>query len=295
MRAWAPGKLVLSGAYVVLDGAPALVVAVDRHVVADGGSPATMVTPELAAALQLRALGAPPWFDASALREGDRKLGLGSSAAILVACLGVLWPREEGETLGDAVLPLALQAHRAAQGGGSGVDVAAACLGGALWCRLDPGGILASEPATLPADLRVEVWACPESASTAELLAAVESLRQRDPAGHRALFERAHRAAHDARAATDANELVAAIGRQHRALAAVGAAAGSPIVTPAMAILDEIARDSGAVFGPSGAGGGDVAVHLGTSGSSAQLRERARALGLSLVPMTLCSPGLRRG
>ena len=35
MRARAPGKLVLSGAYAVLEGAPALVAAVDRYAVAD--------------------------------------------------------------------------------------------------------------------------------------------------------------------------------------------------------------------------------------------------------------------
>ena len=35
MRARAPGKLVLSGAYSVLEGAPALVAAVDRYALAD--------------------------------------------------------------------------------------------------------------------------------------------------------------------------------------------------------------------------------------------------------------------
>jgi len=40
----APGKLVLSGAYAVLSGAPALVVAVDRYVVADSARPAAFLT-----------------------------------------------------------------------------------------------------------------------------------------------------------------------------------------------------------------------------------------------------------
>ena len=35
MIAKAPGKLVVSGAYSVLEGAPAIVVAVDRYAVAD--------------------------------------------------------------------------------------------------------------------------------------------------------------------------------------------------------------------------------------------------------------------
>src|SRR6185437_2901148 len=85
----APGKLVLSGAYAVLEGAPCLVAAVDRYAVADASRPATFVTDEVRCAVAAGALARPPWFDASALRESapdgtSRKLGLGSSAAILV-------------------------------------------------------------------------------------------------------------------------------------------------------------------------------------------------------------------
>ena len=42
MRARAPGKLVLSGAYAVLEGAPALVAAVDRYALADSERSATL-------------------------------------------------------------------------------------------------------------------------------------------------------------------------------------------------------------------------------------------------------------
>src|SRR5271169_2224572 len=86
MRARAPGKLVLTGAYAVLDGAPAIVAAVDRYAVADAsrvmGSPA----PEVRAALRE---GEPvPEADARDLCDAaGRKLGLGSSAAVLVASL----------------------------------------------------------------------------------------------------------------------------------------------------------------------------------------------------------------
>ena len=61
MRARAPGKLVLSGAYAVLEGAPALVAAVDRYVVADTARAAELVTPEVRAAI---GDAAAPWFDA---------------------------------------------------------------------------------------------------------------------------------------------------------------------------------------------------------------------------------------
>src|ERR1700689_3835186 len=66
MRARAPGKLVLTGAYAVLEGAPAIVAAVDRYAVADDA--------------------APDEGDVRALHDGSgRKLGLGSSAASMVA------------------------------------------------------------------------------------------------------------------------------------------------------------------------------------------------------------------
>jgi len=44
----APGKILLSGAYAVLDGAPALVVAVDRLAFAHADRPASRVSPEVA-------------------------------------------------------------------------------------------------------------------------------------------------------------------------------------------------------------------------------------------------------
>src|SRR5579871_2078485 len=103
MRARAPGKLVLSGAYAVLEGAPCLVAAVDRYAVADAARPAPFVTDEVRAAVDAGVLDAAPWFDASALRDRapdgtSRKLGLGSSAAILVAsmaaALGDRYPDE---------------------------------------------------------------------------------------------------------------------------------------------------------------------------------------------------------
>ena len=152
MKARAPGKLVLSGAYAVLEGATAIVAAVDRHALADGGRPADFVTAEVGQAVARGHLAAAPWFDASALREpladgGSRKLGLGSSAAILVASLATQC-REE--PLGQAIFGPALRCHRAAQAGGSGIDVAAACFGGVLACTMMPDESLQVAPIELP-------------------------------------------------------------------------------------------------------------------------------------------------
>src|SRR5260370_38319363 len=85
MRVLAPGKLALTGAYAVLDGAPALVAAVDRYAVADSSRVSQSPAPEVRAAF---GDAAAPETDVRALHDAEgRKLGLGSSAAAVVAAL----------------------------------------------------------------------------------------------------------------------------------------------------------------------------------------------------------------
>src|SRR5215213_4826993 len=158
MIARAPGKVVISGAYAVLEGAPAIVAAIDRYVLADAERAPEKTTAEVREALKRRGPSPHPWFDASALRSGgaqDRKLGLGSSAAILVSCLASLELGNDSD-LDDAALSArvfgpALAAHRAAQGGGSGVDVAASAFGGIQVCRMVPDGLVRKALALPPA------------------------------------------------------------------------------------------------------------------------------------------------
>jgi phosphomevalonate kinase len=203
----APGKLVLSGAYAVLSGATAVVTAVDRYVLADATRSAERVTPEVQAAFGAEPA---PWFDASELREGGEKLGLGSSAAILVACLAARLVLERGPVsdaeLGAAVLAPALMAHARAQGGGSGVDVAAAALGGTLTFRRPPGVPREeppeTEPVALPPELLLETWWSGVPAVTSELVGRVAELRRVAPEQHARLV--AAQAAASERAATGA-------------------------------------------------------------------------------------------
>ena len=294
-RARAPGKLVLSGAYAVLSGAPALVVAVDRYAVADSARPASFLTPEVHAALGDQPA---PWFDAHELRDGDKKLGLGSSAAILVASLAALeLDREPGlrdEVLCGRVFERALIAHRAAQGGGSGVDVAASAHGGLLAARRTAAGLELSRLA-LPDELCFEVWACSAAASTAEYLARVRAFAARDPAAHAACINAQAAAAEAALAAVQQDQaaaFVSAIALQVGTLGALGEAAGVAIVTPELAVLGQLARAHGAAFLPAGAGGGDVAYYVGLTPPRADFAERCRELGLSRVTLKLAARGV---
>jgi len=275
-RARAPGKVVLSGAYAVLSGAPAIVAAVSRYVTADSARPAELITDEVRAALGEG--DDAPYFDASALRQDGRKLGLGSSAAILVASLFALErgrdPSADAEALRRKVFERALVAHRKAQQGGSGVDVASCTFGGTLVYRLVAGG-QELERVALPPGLSLEIWTCPTSASTRELLAAVERLGTAQPREHARWLGAQSAASVEAAervAAGDAKGLLGALGAQYRALLGLGRAAGVPIVTSDLEALGPEAQAEGGVVFPAGAGGGDVAIFAGIAASSPSLR-----------------------
>jgi phosphomevalonate kinase len=296
MRACAPGKLVLSGAYSVLVGAPAIVSAVDRYVCCDSERSATLETPEVRAALPQ---GRLPDFDATALRADGRKLGLGSSAAILLASLAAADPRsfDSDHALRLALAGPALVAHRQAQGGGSGIDVAASTWGGTLIATRAPDGELVLEPCALPSDLVVEVWSSPVAASTPELLAGVARLGTRAPEQHAQSFAELTAAARLAASALRAGQtadLIAQLQQQGAGLAALGAAAGVPIVTPEAKRLAALAASEGAVVLPSGAGGGDIVLWVSSQASPAAFRDLATALGHHQLHLSLHARGVHR-
>jgi phosphomevalonate kinase len=273
----APGKLVITGAYAVLHGAPAIVVAVDRYAVADGA--------------------APDRVDVHALHDADgRKLGLGSSAASLVASEGAR-ALARGDDLADPLVRAGLfrtvrEAHARAQRGGSGVDVAAAVHGGVLR-YVTEGREATLRAVTLPAGLVLRAFWSGTSARTSELLARVDALLGRDPSTLAPLC----RLAASAAAAIDAGEaraFVHAARAYGDALDALGHAADAPIVPPAFAELAALAASDDAAFLPSGAGGGDVAVWLHVAASpSVRFVERAAALGMRPLPLTVDRGGVR--
>jgi phosphomevalonate kinase len=292
----APGKLLLTGAYAVLDGAPAIVVAVDRYAVADASRTTNAPTAEVRAALGEEPA---PEVDVRELQDASgRKLGLGSSAAALVASLGArAWAaRKEDLTaplLRARIFRTARAAHARAQGGGSGVDVAASVHGGALRYALDAEGVSvrALEP---PADLVLAAYWSGASARTSDLLARVGALRARDPRATpfgelRSLAD----GAADAFEQADARAFVAAARDYGRALGALGHAADAPIVPPSFEALAAIAAAEGAAFLPSGAGGGDVAIWLGTSLPSPDFAARADTCSMRPLALSIDRGGVR--
>jgi phosphomevalonate kinase len=288
VRVAAPGKLLLSGAYAVLEGSPAIVMAIDRYAVADSlrrGSPSA----EVAAAMPAQDA---PHVDATDLFSGDKKLGLGSSAAVVVAALGVVAAGRGADLEDDGVrrglYDAARAAHAHVQSGGSGVDIAASVYGGVLRYEIDGPSAVRVARAELPKGLHLETYWSGESVRTSDMRARVDALRSRDRDTFNARMRDLSVAAREcssAIAAGDAPAFVEAAAGSERALSALGQDADAPIVPPYARELARAAKEEGAAFCPSGAGGGDIFVRYGLAPASARFTAAAHAARLVLLKL----------
>lgn len=292
MKARAPGKVVLSGAYAVLEGAPALVTAVDRYVVADSSQTATFEAPEVRAAIPT---GPLPRIDVSALRRGDRKLGLGSSAAIVVSSLAAVMldqhPDLTAEELALRVWEPALLAHRTAQGGGSGIDVVTSAFGGTRRCSLQKGS-LRSEAHPLPEGLEIELYAARQSASTPKMLALVRAWAASDPSAYRATMSALAEASEKAAEASTVRQLVESIAQQLTHLAELGDGSGAPIVPPWLRELAARALSDVVAIHPSGAGGGDIVLCMGGLDGCRRWQRELEKMGLDRLDVQVNALGV---
>ncbi len=274
----APGKMLVTGAYAVLEGAPAVVCAVNRHAYLD------VATGEI---------------DTREMYDGDAKLGLGSSAACAVVREGAA-AHARGEELSDPavrarVFAAARDAHAKDQSGGSGVDVAASTFGGVLVYTRGEAGPTYRSTAFPPGVVFDAFWSG-TSAKTSDLRARVDALRARDSrtfGARMSELDAAAQAGAFAATAGDGPALVSAARATLVALDALGRDADAPIVPPAFLELARLAEKSGAAFLPSGAGGGDVGAYLGPMAPPPDLVARALALGMRPLGLSLDSVGLR--
>jgi phosphomevalonate kinase len=296
MIASAPGKAILCGEYAVLHGAPAVAVAVDRYAraqFADVDNESPFVRQAFA-----RACGgkgpARVTVDTRALYEGDHKIGLGSSAAVTVATVGLCFGEVEDR---QRIFEVADQAHAEAQGTrGSGIDVACATFGGAILFRRNHERVQI-DPIDLPDGVQLTFVYMGRSASTPEFVARVRTLAASAPLTHAEAMDRLGMHAGEfveAIAEGDANGLLAAADEYHEAMAHLGEEAGLAIVTPEHARIAEIARKHGSAAKPSGAGGGDLAVAF-TVGESSTAALRAALSEAGFHPLSISAPaeGLR--
>jgi len=236
--------------------------------------------------------------------DGQRvKLGLGSSAAIVVALTGALMRLAGGPALPrQELIAICCEAHRRLQGGsGSGIDVATAITGGTVAIdfnrRSGPEApVPQAHPVSWPRRLSlVAVWSG-QSASTPAMLGRLRAFREADATRFASHMERLGANAGQAVAAwraEDLSGLFSAITGYESGLRRLDEAAGIGIFSPSHERLREIALKHGAVYKPSGAGGGDFGIALTDSRTVAQsLRAGYEAAGVAVLDAELCAPGL---
>ncbi|MGN8157928.1 mevalonate kinase family protein [Salinisphaera sp. SWV1] len=326
----APGKLFLIGEYAVLEGAPAILTAVDRrarvtlsdsndghwHLTApnldihrlalgaDGhGAPGAdeglhdrlrvyrAVLAHVAAYLDSPLPPLDVHIDTTDFARDGHKLGLGSSAAVAAALTCALLARVGVEPAPARLAELAIAAHRDAQGGtGSGGDVATAVYGGIISYTRDQP----PAPLVWPTGLAGVAVVTGTGASTTDLVGRVYTYGQRDPTGFASDLGRLAALAENAAADLDQAVRFVRLAREYfEALIALDHHAEAGIVSARHHQLHAAAADHGAVFKSSGAGGGDVGLLFTTPNvDETALRSDFQAVGAEIIELGFAAPGV---
>ncbi len=306
----APGKLVITGEYAVLEGAPALVLAIDReaHVELEDarGNGYEITAPGLglhAAQGQLDATGRMSWpaLDATDVEQlrlvsavvetlgtQDRpkpfRASLDTRAFYATsggqAKLGLGSSAALTVALAHAICALdrrgapsidtLIAAHRRAQDGRGSGLDIAASLVGGLLIYRLHDGQPRITAATWPSGL---AWCCVWSgkpASTRALLAKLAAWRVQAPARYAALMRELGDCATAAAAAAGATALLEAVAAYARALDRLAAASGLDIFCAEHRALAALAARLGVTYKTCGAGGGDIGIALATDEARVQ-------------------------
>lgn len=283
----AGGKVILLGEHAVVYGVPAIAAGIERGAEATATpSPTSTLTladrvftpsdgSELGRALEalLSELSAGPHAltIATHLPPG---CGLGSSAAMGVAAArAVLELRGEGESH-ERVLAAANAWERVFHGNPSGIDTAAAALGGCIWYSRAEG----PSSIALPLPLTLAIAVAGPAASTKSMVAGVARLRERRPEVFEKSLEGIRSLVKNARLALEAGDLIG-LGRLldlNQMLLA-----GLMVSTTEIERACQLAREAGALGAKlTGAGGGGAVVAL-CDASAEGVLERWRSEGLS--------------
>ena len=320
----APGKLVALGEYAVLDGAPAVVLALDRYVEAaiepspDGRCrlttrSATVVERQFAPGdssdaplIDLVAAAAPrlAWtatIDSRAFFEGRAKLGLGSSAAVLCAWAGAFAAfarSSHGEAVAEPTVEALIELHRQFQGGkGSGLDVAASYTGGAITFRIPRPDLPQIGSVRLPNSVGFAGIFTGRSASTPDLVAHYRAWRRDRPREATALVGRLAALAEAGCAAlegTNAAGWLEAFAAYGRGLQELGEASGVDLVTAEHREIGAEAHRHGVAYKISGAGGGDLGLACAADSERLEaFRKSVADRGFRVINVSLADHGLQ--
>ena len=301
----APGKVVLSGEYAVLDGAPAVSMAVNRRAIvtltatADNKATVESVGPagDYDPGLFDCAVKASHFsnvndysfvLDTSAFIDAESgvKFGIGSSAALTVALVKAFSALAADET---DVGEIAAIAHiDFQQGSGSGVDIATSVAGGLVEFRTQEMGVT---ELSWPAGLEFAMFWSGVAASTRDR---VDRLAAIDTKPSRARLSDEASAIAMAWKSGKADAVMAASRNYNAALMTFSVDHDLGIFEAGHDILARAALADGLVYKPCGAGGGDVGIALATDREQlSAFTKRAKASGFEQLDIGLDSNGVQ--
>ncbi len=313
--ATAPGKILLAGEYAVLHGGPAVVIAIDRRVIASVTHSPKQQSPFLEQLCDVLIQRYGPGNNATATARhtivdsralyGDNgiKYGLGSSAAVTVAATA-LSLEAIGEAQREQIHETAKIVHAQTQHKrgirGSGADIASCVYGGGI-C-ITPSQHPRTLPIVKPLSFTSQVvWVAVWTgipADTVTLVQKVEQLRIRAPKIHEQICQDIAQAATDLAQAlasvhpTHPNKIITTLLAGAQAIEALGRESQACLFRPIHRDIQVLAQRHGGGSKPTGAGAGDIAiVALPTTQAAQSFREDIQRKGLQIVNLQITPQG----
>ncbi len=309
----APGKLFLMGEYAVRDGFPAVVMPIDRYVCLSQSylTAGNETLPNFACSECERLLGVERSedsyvADSSRLRQGDLKLGLGSSAAVCACAVASVFHRQgwniEDDDVRYEMWCISRRIHdRFQKLHGSGADLAASFFGKTIVVNYEKNeGLKTLDENSPKPGLELTFLWTGRPSSTPRLVTSVDGWRQIDPAGYREIIgEMGELSARYAAYASDVNrtgngDLLPIIRRYCELMDVLGKKSGTAIVDQRTRIAALEAQRAGGALKPSGAGGGDILLATFAAGvDRGPFLERMADMGLQPISLGMARHGVR--